>query len=124
MALQPELAPGGGGAPGADEGRPGAVVVFAQKEQLHATASIGANAEEAGGHNAGVVQDEEVAGTKEGGEVADVVVAESPGFARDNQEAGRVAGLDRLLGDQLGRQVVVEVRRSHAGSIALSRASV
>ena len=84
----------------------------------------GANAEETGGHDAGVVQDEEVAGAEEGGEVADVVVREGASLAGDNQQAGGVAGLDRLLGDQLGGQVVVEVRRSHAGSIALSRASV
>ena len=65
-----------------------------------------------------------VTGAEEGGEVTHVVVGKGARVTGDEQQAGGVARLDRLLGDQLGGQVVVEVRRAHARSIALSWAGV
>ena len=122
--LQPVLAAGGGGTPGTHKRGPGAVFVFAQEEELDASAGVGARTEEAGGHDTRVVQNEEVARTQKGWEITDVVVAERARTSGCDQQAGGVAGFDRLLCDELGRQVVVEVRGAHAGSIALSRAAV
>ena len=98
--------------------------MFPQQEQLDAAAGVRTNTEETGGHDARVVQHEQVAGLQEGGKVADLMVVERPGPAVHDEQAGGVAGLDRLLCDELGRQVVVEVGGAHAGSIALSRAAV
>jgi hypothetical protein len=65
-------------------------------------------AEEAGGDDLGVVEDEEVGGVEEAGEVGDVVVGEGLGFAAKEEKAGRVARVGGLGGDGGGGELVGE----------------
>ena len=60
----------------------------------------------------GVVDDDDVAGSEQVGEVGDGAVLGGPAPAVDEQPGG-VARLDRDLGDALGRQVVVELVEPH-----------
>jgi hypothetical protein len=62
-----------------------------------------------------VVHDEEVAGAKEGREVAHAAVLRRAVVATVHEQPGRVARLHRGLGDARRRQVVVEVVGVHGG---------
>jgi hypothetical protein len=65
-------------------------------------------AEEAGGDDLGVVEDEEVLGVEEAGEVPDEVVGEGLGFAAKEEKAGGVARVGGLGGDGAGGELVGE----------------
>jgi hypothetical protein len=69
--------------------------------------------EEAGGDDAGVVEDDAVLGLEVGGEVAEVTVFDEPGGAMDDHHAGGGAIGERGAGDEFRGQVVVEVGREH-----------
>ena len=72
-------------------------------------AEAGAEAIKAGGENASVVQNDNIARAEEIGEIAEVAVEIFAGFALQVQHAGTVAGGKWLLGDEFFRQVEVEV---------------
>lgn len=78
-------------------------------EAFNLAFGVFADAFEAGGHDAGGVEDEEVVWGEEGGEVADVEVIDAVGVgARDDHEAGGVSRGDGGRGDEVGGEVVVE----------------
>jgi hypothetical protein len=76
-------------------------------------ARSGAGGEEARGQDAGVVEDEEIAGLEELREVGEEVVAEGAGGAVEDQHPAGAALGGRVLGDQFFRQVEVEVGDEH-----------
>ena len=69
--------------------------------------------EEAGGDDAGVVEDDAVLGLEVGGEVAEVTVFDEAGEAVDDHHAGGGAIGERGAGDEFRGQVVVEVGGEH-----------
>ena len=74
--------------------------------------------EEAGAGDADIVEDDEVALLEEGREVAEAAVFEGLGVAVDDEHAGGVALRERAAGDELGREVVVEVvGAEHRGGV-------
>ena len=77
----------------------------------------GAGGEEARGQDAGVVEDEEIAGLKELREVGEEVVAECAGGAVEDHHAAGAALGGRVLGDEFYRQVVMEVGDEHWGGV-------
>src|SRR5208283_1386601 len=68
---------------------------------------------EAGRKDARIVEDDEIGGAQQAGEVAKVRVAEAGGGAVDVQQARGGAVGERGAGDQLVGQVVVEVGDQH-----------
>ena len=70
-------------------------------------------ADEAGGEHPGVVQHQAVPGAEEPGQVVEVVVADGAGGLIQGQQPGAVPLLQRGLGDQLRRQVVIKIFRLH-----------
>lgn len=107
---------------GLDEGVPVCGTALAGKEDFDQAgwgggvalgAQAGAAGEKAGGDDAGVVEDEEVAGTEEAREVEETAVGEGTGGAVDGEHAGGVALGGRVLGDEFGGQVEVKVGNAH-----------
>lgn len=74
---------------------PGCGIVRAERLRLQTCAP----AVKAGGKDASIVEDDEVAGPEEIGEFAELAVLESAGLSREVQEAGRSSVRKRLLGD-------------------------
>jgi hypothetical protein len=66
-------------------------------------------------YHARVVGDEDVAGHEEIGQVADDMVMQS--VDGDVEKPRRISWPDGMLGDRLGRQVEVEIRETHDGSV-------
>jgi hypothetical protein len=62
-----------------------------------------------------IVDDEEVAVTEQLHQIADVTVLRGDTGAAIDEQPGGVARLDRMLGDQLRRQRVIEVGELHDG---------
>ena len=74
----------------------------------------GAGAEKTRGENAGVVQDEQIAGAEDAGEVGEVSVFVGAGGAIKVEHAAGAADVGRLLGDEVFGEIVVEVGDEHA----------
>lgn len=111
----PELEhPAGDGlAGGTEEYLPSAVREGTDEECFDCAAGSRADAEEAGGHDAGVVDDHEVAGLEQAGKVLEDVVGDSAGGAVEDEEACGIARFGRLLGDQFAGEFEVEVAGAH-----------
>jgi hypothetical protein len=77
---------------------------------------------EAGGDDAGIVEDEDVASLEKIGEVLELTVFDLAGVAMEDEEAGLIAAGGGLLGDQFRGQVVMEIGGSHGGRIAVGGA--
>ena len=92
-----------------------------KEEALPLAARFDPLAAELGRNHFGVVQDDAVATADVIGEVADVGVVDRPASAVDEHQPGVDPVMERLLGDEFGRKVVVEPG-FHAGeSPALAR---
>ena len=90
-----------------------------QKKPLPAAARGGPAAHQPGGHHAGVVDHDQVAGGEQVGQVANLPVLERAGAAAGDEQPGRRPVGQRLLGDEFPRQVVVvEVGVGHAQIVA------
>ena len=76
-------------------------------------ARAGAGGEEARGQDAGVVENEEIAGLEELREVGEEVVAECSGGAVEDQHTAGAALGGRVLGDEFGGKIVMEVGDEH-----------
>ncbi len=63
--------------------------------------------------DARIVDDQHVSRTQQARKVRDPLVNTFPGAPREPKQTGLVAHRLRLLGDQLVRQIVVEVRKVH-----------
>ena len=97
----------------ADQRLPVAAAGVLGLEQEHLGLTAGrALQPEPGGDHPRLVDDDDVTGSQEVREVGDGAVLGRRAPAVDEQP-GRVAGLDRDLGDALGGKVVVEVRQPH-----------
>ena len=72
-------------------------------------ADPGAAAVKSGGKDAGVVENHDIAGVKEIGEIAEVAILIIAALALQVQHAGTVAGGERLLSNEFGRQVEIEI---------------
>ena len=88
---------------------PAAVLPPAHEKDLGASA-LGAAAEQPGGEDAAAVRDQEVAGPQQIGEVGEGPVLKPSRDAIQHKKPRLIALRERLLGDQLRREVVV-VRR-------------
>ncbi len=73
--------------------------------------------EEARGKHAGVVEDQQVAGLEQRGQVGEVVVGEGAGAAVERHHAAAAAHRGRLLRDEVFGEVVVEVGDEHKGRV-------
>jgi hypothetical protein len=80
-------------------------------------ACAAAGGKETRGQDAGVVQNEEIAGLEEVGEVGEEVVAQGPGCSVEDQHAARSALGRRVLGDEFCGQVEAEVGDKHWRSL-------
>ena len=100
---------GGKFAAGTNEGAPGIAQLFGE-EDFDAAGVAGAVADEAGLEDAGVVEDEKVAGFEVGREVAEQAVLPGLGAPVEHQHAGAVTLYWGLLGDQFVRKVIIECR--------------
>ena len=108
-------------APGADEGEPLPLGELLGEHDLDAAGDVvaglgmeaGALAVEAGGDDAGVVEDEEVAGLKEGGKVAEVAVGEGSGGAVEGEHARGGAVGEGFLRDEFRWEVEIEFGDEH-----------
>ena len=102
----------GGGLRRLPTGRP-----LAQEQELEA-AACGPAEEGACRQHARVVAHQQVAGPQQRGQVGEVTVLDALPTGRRaaiaDQQAGGVARLGRMLGDQLGRQLVVQLFKPHA----------
>jgi len=65
------------------------------------------------GKNLGIVENEEVGGAEEIGEVAECTVVDSISIGMEVEKAGGCAVGKRLLGDQVFRQMIVKVGNEH-----------
>jgi hypothetical protein len=86
-----------GGVPGADRLRP-----------QTGTASVKASRKDAA-----TVQHQQVAGTKQAGKVSKYSIFKITRGAREMQQSGTTAVHERLLGNQIFREVEIEVRNQH-----------
>ena len=84
------------------EGGPPARAGFLEKEEFRAVLG----ADQAGGDDLGVVEDEEVVGLEQVGQIPDLMVLKGLGMTIEDKEAGRVAGVSGLGGDPIGGQGV------------------
>ena len=96
----------------AHERLPLAVAALREQQQLEPPAARPAAAH-AGRDDARIVQHEQVAGAEQPRQRRTVLVRERLGLASDHEQPRRRALGRRLLGDQLGRQRVVEVVQPH-----------
>jgi hypothetical protein len=85
-------------------------------EAFDGTVGVDAPAFEAGGEDAGVVEDEEVIGAEEAGEVSDVGVLHDVACgARDDHEASGLARSRGVGRDEVFGEVVVEIGGAEHG---------
>jgi len=73
----------------------------------------GAGGEEACGEDAGVVEDEEIAGVQEGWEVREEIVVEGAGCAVEDEHTASAAEVWWSLRDEVFGEVEVEVSDAH-----------
>ncbi len=118
VALAGELFAGLEAGGGAEHDAPGVVVVLVEEEGFDAAAG-GALAEEAGGDDAGVVEDEAIVGMEVLADIVEGAVVDLSGVAVEDEEAGAVAWLDRVLGDAFGGEVVLELVQVHGWSFQM-----
>ena len=107
------------GAPEADVAVGGFFLVAVGEEELGGAAGVGPGAEDACGEDAGVVEDEEVAGAEVVDDVGDVAVLDAVFGAVEDHHAGGAADGGRGLGDELLGEGVVEVCGEHGGWVRL-----
>jgi hypothetical protein len=84
-------------------------------EQRHLDPGLAPSTDEAGRDDPGIVQNEQVARTQEIGQVPDLPIRK-PGRA-DMQKSGGVARLDRVLRDQVRRQLEIERIYPHRAEV-------
>jgi hypothetical protein len=77
--------------------------------------ACGSVADEARGNDLGVVEDEEVAEIEIVGDVAELPVRQRAGGAIEDEESRLIAPRRGVLGDQLGREIIVEVGEKQGG---------
>src|SRR5437588_837986 len=66
-----------------------------------------------GGQHLGVVQDQQVAGRKQFGQVTEAMMGHGAIMPANNQQTGLVTRLGRLLSNQIGSKVIFERKSGH-----------
>jgi hypothetical protein len=111
----------------ADQGFPNIAFEFSGEKYFHVSGQVFADcftrgllrvnaeafAEEPGGNYACVVEDDQLLTSEEVGKPREVRVLELTARALDDEQARGVPAVQRALGDQFGRKVVVEVIHAH-----------
>ncbi len=87
--------------------------VFFEQEDFKLAAGLGVAAAQARRDDAGIVEDEDVAGAEVIGEIAEILVRNFFGVAVDDEQAGLIALGDGSLGDQFGRQNKIKIGGAH-----------
>jgi len=102
-------------APGAHQALPivGLGGELASEKDFDAPVSTFAAAIKPGGKNAGIVEDDEIAGLQEVGEFAEQAMGIAAAGSLQVQHAGAVARGEGLLGDEFGGKVEVEIGNPH-----------
>ena len=105
------LGAGAEAATGTTQGLPDTRLQAAHQQDFHGSAGAGFGSVQPGGDDAAAVEHHQVAGTQVIGEVAEPAVLDAAvgPVAMKRQQPGRVARFGRRLGDQLERQMVIEV---------------
>ena len=74
-------------------------------------------AEKPRGDHAGIVEDNQFVSSEEVGKLRELRIPELAAGAFDDEQARGVAAIQRSLGDQAGRKVVVEVVYAHGAQL-------
>jgi len=112
---------------GTDEGFPRLRIELAGEKDFHLTGEMftargprrglsvnsSAAAKEAGGNDAGVIENDQFIATEQIGEIYKKMIIQVAFGAREDEEAGRVAMFERPLGNLAGGEVVIEVVKTH-----------
>jgi hypothetical protein len=110
-----------GAAARSEHGPPEISLKFLQQEDFKAAAGLEVESAKAGGDDAGIVQDQDIAGVEEFREGLELAVLDGMGIAAGDQEARLVADGGGPGRDQSGRYVEIEVRgaqfRLHRGHV-------
>src|SRR5438045_9466506 len=93
----------------------------ALEQELDAAAAWASPAREARGQHAGVVEDEQVAGAQQLGQVGETAVLDRARRAVEHEQPARAALRERRLRDQLARQFVVEFASQHGAKFYATR---
>jgi hypothetical protein len=101
--------------PGAEEDPPFPGLGFFEEEDLHGATTIHFSTSEPGGDDLGVVEDEEIARLEPLPEVGEGGVIAAVGVTFEDEQAGGIPLRSRVLGDQLGGKMKVEIGDQHSG---------
>jgi hypothetical protein len=96
-----------------DEGFPGVWVVAVEEEEFYFAAGLCLVAEQASGDDAGLVEDEQVAGAQVLADVVEGAVFKCACLAADDHQPRGVTGFGGRLGNQFGGKLVVKVAGFH-----------
>ena len=102
QALAHEHVTGAQAPAGSDQGLPRALVDRFEQQGLHGATGAAPAQAQAGGQDAGVVDDDQVTGFAQLGQVGHGVIGGAQARSPVHQQAGAVTGFDGLLGDALG----------------------
>ncbi|MFM1945585.1 MAG: hypothetical protein RI897_4567 [Verrucomicrobiota bacterium] len=91
---------------------------FLGEEDFDVTAGVLFAGAEAGGDDAAIIEDEEVAGQEEAGEVEECAMAGASGLSIEGKQAGAIPFICGMLSDEFRGQWIVEVFDEHAGIMA------
>ena len=94
---------------GAEQGPPVAIIGFLKQQHLRICTTSNFSAMQAGRDHAGIVHDQHIAGTKQGGEAVELMVSCFTGATVQGEHFGRITPFGGLLGDEAGREVVVKI---------------
>src|SRR5262249_20089177 len=111
-----ELDSGAAPAARARQRAPAAPVDRLEEQELH-LAAAGIARQDPRRNHARVVDDEAITRSEQVGKLGEAVVLEAAACAVDDEQPRRIAGRRGGLRDQLGRQLVVEVRELHEPSV-------
>ena len=99
--------------PGAHQAFPGFLPPVDEQQHLTGAAPRQPLAQQAGGQHPGVVQDQAVAGVQKFRQFIEMVVFPGAGVPVQGHEPGTVPPLQRRLGDQFLRELVVKIACFH-----------
>ena len=116
VPLEPHAATGAQLLPGMHQRVPAILVEAPEQQALHLAAARRAVPVQARRKHARVVHDHQVAGREQVWQIARVRACDRAARAVDDHQAGRRALGCRVLSDELGRQVEIEIRDAHARS--------
>lgn len=100
---------------GSEEHPPTAGIGGFEKEDFEASATVDFDPAQSGGNDLGVIEHEQVVGAEEIEEVGEGGEAGGAVLAVEGEQAGGGAGRGGVLGDAVGGEGIVKIRREHGG---------